>query len=330
MSSTESYLEIPEAHMSPPGKAGKDKPRTPMGTILGILAKSAKLLKVFKTVKVLQPLLSFGSMIVSVFVYSFSMGLWFAVGFVIMLFIHELGHATVLRHKGMKASLPMFIPFIGAAIFAPDMGKRNDEAQMAIAGPLTGGIFAILLFGVTMLIPGHHPLLLALSSTAILINLFNLIPVRPLDGGRVGQAVGPAFKYIGIAALLGLTLYVMNPGLLLIWVLVLSDLRMKPWLKFTAGVCLEILAVALMSAGFGEHQAFWISTIDVTGMTIFNFIYWWEWKKRETLPRDSADNRPQLSPRARWGWFAALAALAAALLAMSVIVHGQLAVYIPG
>lgn len=296
----------------------------------GVLAKSAKILKAVKAVKLLQPLVSFGSMVASVFAYSFALGWLFSIGFVLMLFVHEMGHAVALKSRGMKASFPVFIPFLGAAIFAPDFGDRHDEARMAFAGPLIGSLGAALVFVAALVTPGNHPLLLGIANTALLINLFNLIPISPLDGGRVTQAIGPAFKYVGVLALLALTLYLQTAGLIVIWVLVLMDLRISYKRRFLAGILLETMAAVMMLLQVGHPQPFWVNAIDLAAMSLINAIFLWDWRKGHGISQSRPDNRPQLTASQRWKWFATYAALTAALFAMSIIVHGKLAVYIAG
>src|SRR5262249_58531440 len=111
----------------------------------------------------------------------------FAVGFVLLIFVHEMGHAVALRREGIPAGAPVFIPFVGA--FVAMQGRPRDaavEARVAMAGPLTGSLAAWLTLGAGLAWP--QPLLVALGHTAVLLNLFNLVPVPPLDGGRLAGA----------------------------------------------------------------------------------------------------------------------------------------------
>lgn len=287
----------------------------------------AKMTKLFKAMKLIKIVASFGSMIISVFAYSFAMGLPFAIGFVVLLFCHEVGHVIALRHKGIKASLPVFIPFLGAAVFAPKFGDRHDEAYMAFAGPLIGSACAFVLFVAALVAPGSHSLLLGIAFTALIINLFNLIPISPLDGGRVTQAVGPMFKYVGFAALLAITIALQTPGLLVIWVVVLSDMHIKHGLRFALGLLLEALAIIMMSAGIGTDQSFWINVIDVVLMSFMNTLFGAYVFSRdhsdEVKSLEQKDNRPQLPKQQRIRWFAAYAVLAAMLIAGMFFMNAQ-------
>jgi Zn-dependent protease len=139
-----------------------------------------------------------GSMLVSIAVYtvmffvdrSLSYRLAFAVGFVVLMLIHELGHSMAMRYFRLSASPPIFIPFLGAVINLRQMPRNAfEEAIVGIGGPVTGTIAA----GVTYLIylKTGSPLFLRLAEFGFLLNLFNMLPVPPLDGGRVTAAVSP-------------------------------------------------------------------------------------------------------------------------------------------
>lgn len=283
-------------------------------TLTTIVLKSGKLVKVFKTAKIIKPLITFGTMIGSVLVYSLSLGLPMAVGLVLMLFIHELGHVVALKQKGLHASAPVFIPMLGAVIFAPDMGDRDDEAYMGIAGPIVGGIAASLLLLPVVLIEGEPEVLSVLAFVALLINLFNLIPLRPLDGGRVTQAVGSQFKYVGIALLILLSLFLVTPGILLIWILILGDIRLGTYrVKVSAG----LLAVMLIMITFniGTPQPFWIDMMDIVLATIYTMTY--AIASEDDL--SSHDARPELPRQQKMLWLGRYAILAVFLIAMMAI-----------
>ncbi|HEY2571030.1 MAG TPA: site-2 protease family protein [Solirubrobacteraceae bacterium] len=153
--------------------------------------------------------------LVSVAAYSIFFGWPLAAGFVALLFVHEMGHVIALRREGIKASAPMFIPFLGAAIFSKSLGDNAlAEARVGLAGPILGslGAAAVALAGA---ITGSS-LLLALAYIGFLINLFNLLPVVPLDGGRAMAAMAPSLWFIGFGALVALELWRPNPILLII------------------------------------------------------------------------------------------------------------------
>ena len=139
-----------------------------------------------------------GSMILSIIVYAWmfstpyglTFGAEFATGFVILILIHELGHVAAMRYYKLSASPPIFIPFLGALINLRQ-NPRNalEEAVVGIGGPVTGTIAATITFIIAL--KTNSPLMAELAEFGFLLNLFNLLPVPPLDGGRVTAAVSP-------------------------------------------------------------------------------------------------------------------------------------------
>jgi Zn-dependent protease len=155
------------------------------------------------------------SMLVSVGAYSLIWGWKFAIGFVLLLFVHEMGHVLQLRREGLEASAPMFIPFMGAVIWAKSLGDNAAaEARVGLAGPVIGSL------GAAALIPiadaTGNDLFRALAFTGFLLNLFNLLPVLPLDGGRAMAALSPWMWFVGFAGLVALVFVFPNPIILLI------------------------------------------------------------------------------------------------------------------
>ena len=134
------------------------------------------------------------SMLISIVIYAMLFGdnllagLLFSTGFVVLILVHELGHVFAMRYYGLRASPPIFIPFLGAVINLRDRPKDAwQEAVVGIAGPVFGALgtgVCFLWFWKT-----GSDLALALSYFGFMLNLFNLLPVPPLDGGRVTAAV---------------------------------------------------------------------------------------------------------------------------------------------
>jgi Zn-dependent protease len=145
-------------------------------------------------------LLTAGTALVSVVAYSFLGGPWFAVGLVSMIFVHEMGHVIEIRRQGMKATAPIFIPFLGAAIFQRSHAQSPmRQAQIGIAGPIAGTIgatVALAFYGQT-----HWVVLLTWAYYGFLINLFNMIPFGMLDGGWI---LAPTSKWVQVAGLAAL------------------------------------------------------------------------------------------------------------------------------
>lgn len=139
-----------------------------------------------------------GSMALSMFVYSTFLGWPFAVGFVLLILIHELGHTLANWAYGIKQSPPIFIPFMGALIMLRQNPKdAKAEAVIGIAGPIAGTFGALCCFALYLYT--GQPLLFLLAKYAILMNLFNLIPIWPLDGGRVAAGITPILWIPGVA-----------------------------------------------------------------------------------------------------------------------------------
>jgi Zn-dependent protease len=156
-----------------------------------------------------------GTALVSVAAYSLFWGWRFAVGFVLLMFLHEMGHVIQLRREGIKASTPMFIPFLGAAIFSKSLGDNAlAEARVGLAGPILGSLAAAAV-AVAGAVTGSS-FLLALAYVGFLLNLFNLLPVVPLDGGRAMAAMAPWLWFVGFGALVALVFIFPNPILLII------------------------------------------------------------------------------------------------------------------
>ena len=210
-----------------PAPAGEKHARGRWG-LLGTLGAGAllllgklKFLGMFASVLKLKTL---ATMLLSIAVYATEWGWAFAAGFVVLILIHEAGHAVAMQMEGIPASAPVFIPFVGA--FIAMRGRPRDayvEAKVAIGGPLLGSLaaWATLAAGLWT----EQRLLIALGHVGVLLNLFNLIPVSPLDGGRIAGVFTRPFWIagyaIGIAATLltrsGILLLVMLVGLITLW-----------------------------------------------------------------------------------------------------------------
>jgi Zn-dependent protease len=185
----------------------------------GLLALLAALALKGKALLLLLPKLKIlttsGSMLVSIAAYSLIWGWKFAVGFVVLLFVHEMGHVIQLRREGIEASAPVFIPFLGAAVWAKSLGGNAlAEARVGLAGPILGSL------GAAALIPigeaTGNDMWTALAFTGFFLNLFNLLPVVPLDGGRAMAAMAPWMWWAGFFAIVLLAFVYPNPIILLI------------------------------------------------------------------------------------------------------------------
>jgi Zn-dependent protease len=179
------------------------------------------------TVKLGKLLLTGGTMLLSLAVYAMAWGWRFAAGFVALLFFHEMGHYVAARQRGLNVSAPAFIPFMGAFITLRDTPHNAEtEAYVAFAGPFIGTLatFAVYFWASDQ---GSH-LWLAVAYSGFFLNLFNLLPISPLDGGRITAVLGPRIWLLGAPLLLGLLLWRPSPMLLVVAVIAFPQL-IKAW-----------------------------------------------------------------------------------------------------
>ena len=137
------------------------------------------------------------SFVISAALYAWVWGWQFGVGFLLLLMVHELGHVIQLRREGIEASAPMFVPFLGAFVAMKELPDNAwTEAKVGLAGPVLGslGALAVLVWAEQV----DSNLLRALAYVGFLLNLFNLVPVVPLDGGRAVAALHPVFWFVGL------------------------------------------------------------------------------------------------------------------------------------
>lgn len=150
-----------------------------------------------------------------------SMGLYwslygwkFGVGFVLGIYVHEMGHVWALRQLGLRASAPMFIPGFGAFVSLYDSPQSvGQDARIGLAGPIWGAGAALAFLVPFLFVPAG--IWLALAQAAAYINLFNLTPVWQLDGGRGFRALGYSHRVM-LLGLMVLLWYLSGSGLFLI------------------------------------------------------------------------------------------------------------------
>lgn len=137
------------------------------------------------------------SMVLTSFAYSFFFGWPYAVGMVSLIFFHECGHAVVMRYYNVPFSPMVFIPFMGAVIAMKERPKNSyEEAVIAFGGPVVGSLAAVGVASTAAMTDSQ--LLYALADWGYMINLFNLMPIGTLDGGRIGSAIHPAVNSLGL------------------------------------------------------------------------------------------------------------------------------------
>jgi Zn-dependent protease len=199
------------------------KLRRRIGSVLAaIVALGAKFWAAIKGAVLLLPKLKLlttgGTALVSVAAYSLFFGWTFAFGFVLLLFVHEMGHVIQLRREGVKASAPMFIPFFGAVVMAKSLGENAlAEARVGLAGPILGtaGAAACLVIAEAT----NSDFFRALAYIGFFLNLINLVPLVPFDGGRAMAAMAPWMWFIGLGAMVALLVLTQNVFLLIFIVL---------------------------------------------------------------------------------------------------------------
>jgi Zn-dependent protease len=167
-------------------------------------------------------LLSAGSMVLSIAVYAQVFGWKYAVGFVLLLLCHEMGHYIAAKQRGLEVGLPTFIPFVGAWISLKNHRPNAETtAFVGLAGPLLGSTSTFVVYMVALHYESHW--LLAIAYAGFVLNLFNLIPVVPLDGGHIVAVISPKIWIIGVPMLIALFLWRPNPLLIVVTILALPS-----------------------------------------------------------------------------------------------------------
>ena len=226
------------------------------------------LLLLLKGAKFGKVALTAGTMLLSVVVYSFIFGWPYAVGFVLLILFHELGHYVAARMRGLDVGAPTFIPFVGAWIQLKQMPHDAEtEAYVGIAGPLAGTAASLACYFAAR--ETGSGLLLALAYAGCMINLFNLIPVSPLDGGRITAVISPRIWLFGVPVLVVLFILHPSPMYLLIAILAWPKLR-QAWsgtpqenaayydvpvqVRINYGICYLGLVAFLGAMTYSLHQ----------------------------------------------------------------------------
>ena len=191
-----------------------------LGIGLKILTVVAKFAKIGK----------FGLAAISMITYSYLFTWKFAVMIMVLLLIHEYGHIWAMKRCGLKTKGIYFIPFLGASAVTEEMFKnRRDEAYIAIMGP----IFGLVLSGVTLAtyMVTRDALFGAAAGWMAMVNLFNLLPIHPLDGGRIMKSIAFSvnskwgFRFLIIGILLSMIIILWARIALFFFLLILGTLE---------------------------------------------------------------------------------------------------------
>jgi Zn-dependent protease len=190
-----------------------------MGALVVVLLK-AKWVIILLLTKMKLLLLGFTklgtllSMLATVGVYWSLWGWPFAVGFVLSIYVHEMGHVSALRRYGVKAGAPMFIPGVGAFVrLGEALHSEWENAMVGLAGPLWG--LAATVASYAAYLATDRPIFAAIAHSAAWLNLFNLLPVWQLDGGRGFAAMSRTHRLVAAGAVLA-AFGVTHDGLLLV------------------------------------------------------------------------------------------------------------------
>jgi Zn-dependent protease len=188
------------------------------------------LMLVFAGLKFGKLFVTVGSMLLAMAVYGVVFGWRYGVGLVLMLGLHELGRFIAARRRGLAMQLPMFIPFVGAWSKMGDQPRDAEtDAYMALGATMMGTVGAIVAYYFAR--NDELPWLLAVSYAGFFINLICLIPLPPLDGGRITAVLSPRIWLLGVPVLGMLLWYRFSPMLLVIAILavpyVIAALKFK-------------------------------------------------------------------------------------------------------
>jgi Zn-dependent protease len=230
-----------------------------------------------------NPLWFIGSALVSFALYAVWGGWQFGLGLTLLLFVHEMGHFVVIRAKGLPATLPIFIPFFGAFVSMRRIPKNvRDEAEIALAGPLAGALAGGACFAVYLNTTGPEAhLWLYLAYFSFLINLLNLAPISPLDGGRVVGAISRWFFVLGFALLAAAFVYTWSNShtvnlllVLLAWLWLMQTVarfrvsNREPYYAISVGarIYVSVLYIAMIAS---LALAFYVTQNLLSGFPLF-------------------------------------------------------------
>jgi Zn-dependent protease len=199
---------------------------------LGLLLWKFKFLAVFVLTKAKLLLLGLTkastlfSMLLSFGVYWTVWGWKFALGLVASIYVHEMGHVAALRHYGIKATAPMFIPGLGAIVRLRQYpANPREDARVGLAGPVWGLGAALVSYAVFL--GTGEPFWAATARVGAWINLFNLLPIWQLDGGRGFRALTAAQRWVVVVAI-AVMLLLTSEGLLILLLLVAGFRALRP------------------------------------------------------------------------------------------------------
>jgi Zn-dependent protease len=208
-----------------------------------------------------------GTMLLSLALYAGIWGWRYAAGFVGLLFVHEMGHFIAARQRGLAVGAPMFIPFVGAVIAMKEMPRDAEtEAYVAYGGPFLGTLGAFAVYGLARM--EDSMLGLAIAYAGFVLNLFNLLPISPLDGGRITAVLGPRIWFLGAPLLVGLLIWRPNPVLFLVAIMALPQLT-RAW-RFDRNAPENIAYYGVTAQTRLEYTVLYLGLVVVLGLISYS------------------------------------------------------------
>ncbi len=223
------------------------------GALAAIFMPVILALKLFKLGKIGGTAIT---MVLSLVIYTMRFGWRYAAGFITLLFLHEMGHYLAARRRGLHVGTPTFIPFVGAWIELKEQPMDAEtEAHVALAGPFVGTLGATACYLLAREV--DSPLLLAIAYGGLFLNFFNLIPIAPLDGGRIMGVLSPRIWFLGVPVMLALLFYRPSPLLILIAIMAIPSLK-RAW-RYDPNAPENIAYYSMPTAKRLEYTGFYLA-----------------------------------------------------------------------
>ena len=278
-----------------------------------------------KSTKLIHPTVTFVTALLSAITYSPTMGAYVALGLVFVLSWHEAGHYQKTKECGYEPKWWWNIPFLGAIMRLPEIDYRIDEAMIAFGGPQAGFWCSVFVSAVWFVFAPEYSfgltrewsqIVYTVAVASTVLNLFNLIPISPLDGGRISQAMSGywphALRIVGFTILVVVTTLTKQPSMIVVWILVIGEFRLSfgkyavtPFVRFFIGfVLLTILIFGIIHGYHGAalwSKEFWEVLGELMYTALGGFMVWTyyvrfkrpeevenDWRNQSVLKADQA------------------------------------------